>query len=129
MKLKLTSCVILVLLALWAVPSAAPAADGPYFGGYGLFGWGCYPFYGGAVSVPGPLPYYALYPPVYYSRPVPRTYGFSPFAYPLGSPTPEEPERAVAREVVRPVRIVNPYVAQSSASELPKPPVPKAKAE
>src|ERR1700742_1986740 len=34
-------------------------------------------------------PFYAMYPPVYYSRPVARTYGFSPFAYPPGVPTPQ----------------------------------------
>jgi hypothetical protein len=34
-------------------------------------------------------PFYALYPPVYYSQPIARTYGFSPFAYPPGYPTPQ----------------------------------------
>jgi hypothetical protein len=34
-------------------------------------------------------PFYALYPPVYYSRPVARAYGFSPFAYPPGYSTPQ----------------------------------------
>src|SRR5436190_2059368 len=50
------------------------------------------------------LPYFALHPPVYYSQPVPRTYGYSPFAYPPGVMTPEldgEPQ---------PVTINNPYV-------------------
>jgi hypothetical protein len=50
------------------------------------------------------LPYFALHPPVYYSEPVPRTYGYSPFAYPPGVMTPElngEPQ---------PVTINNPYV-------------------
>ena len=50
------------------------------------------------------LPYFALHPPVYYSYPVPRTYGYSPFAYPPGVMTPEltaPPE---------PVTIINPYV-------------------
>ncbi len=35
------------------------------------------------------VPYFALHPPVYYSYPVPRTYGYSPFAYPPGVMTPE----------------------------------------
>jgi hypothetical protein len=50
------------------------------------------------------LPYFALHPAVYYSEPVPRTYGYSPFAYPPGVMTPElngEPQ---------PVTINNPYV-------------------
>lgn len=34
-------------------------------------------------------PFYAMYPPVYYSRPLSRTYGFSPFAYPPGYSTPQ----------------------------------------
>ena len=34
-------------------------------------------------------PFYAMYPPVYYSRPMARAYGFSPFAYPPGVPTPQ----------------------------------------
>lgn len=50
------------------------------------------------------LPYYALHPPVYYSQPVPRTYGYSPFAYPPGVMTPEIVEES------KPVTIVNPYV-------------------
>ena len=33
--------------------------------------------------------FYSMYPPVYYSRPVSRAYGFSPFAYPPGMPTPQ----------------------------------------
>src|SRR4051812_3723380 len=50
------------------------------------------------------LPYFALHPPVYYSEPVPRTYGYSPFAYPPGVMTPEI---ACAPQ---PVTINNPYV-------------------
>ena len=58
------------------------------------------------------LPYFALHPPVYYSYPVPRTYGYSPFAYPPGVMTPElvgPPE---------PVTIINPHVpnAEQKAS-------------
>src|SRR3954454_5104730 len=50
------------------------------------------------------LPYFALHPPVYYSCPVPRTYGYSPFAYPPGTMTPD-----VIGES-QPVTINNPYV-------------------
>jgi hypothetical protein len=51
------------------------------------------------------LPYFALHPPVYYSQPVPRTYGWSPFAYPPGTMTPEV-------EVVQPQVMRNPHVEQ-----------------
>ncbi len=57
------------------------------------------------------LPYYALYPPVYYSGIVPRTYGYSPFAYPGYVPTPD-----LASEV-GPLEIVNPYVTPSNKLE------------
>src|SRR5262245_27891802 len=35
------------------------------------------------------VPFYALHPPVYYSYPVPRTYGYSPFAYGPWTMTPD----------------------------------------
>lgn len=53
------------------------------------------------------LPYFALHPPVYYSYPVPRTYGYSPFAYPPYVMTPE-----IAFEA-QPVTIINPHVPKS----------------
>ena len=53
------------------------------------------------------IPYYALFPPVYYSYPVARPYGYSPFAYPPGTVTPEAPQKAVA-----PVEYINPLVPQ-----------------
>lgn len=77
------------------------------------------------------LPFYALHPPVYYSLPVPRTYGYSPFAYPPGVRTPEvltiEPEviqnpmvptkpaaqQRPARTASAPLRLTNPYVVRS----------------
>ena len=48
------------------------------------------------------VPYYAAFPPVYYSHPVARTYGYSPFAYPPGVMTPEI-------ETAVPLSIVNPH--------------------
>ena len=39
--------------------------------------------YGNRVFTPKP-PYFALHPPVYYDRVVPRAYGMSPFAAPAG---------------------------------------------
>ncbi len=54
------------------------------------------------------VPYYSAFPPVYYSAPVPRSYGYSPFAYPPGTMTPEIVETVSAQE------IVNPYVVPTS---------------
>lgn len=51
------------------------------------------------------LPHFALFPPVYYSFPVPRPYGYSPFAYPPGYLTPQS---APASQC--PVTILNPFV-------------------
>jgi hypothetical protein len=59
------------------------------------------------------LPYFALHPPVYYSEPVPRTYGYSPFAYPPGVMTPEI---ACAPQ---PVTINNPYVPSTAPTAVP----------
>jgi hypothetical protein len=55
------------------------------------------------------LPYFALHPPVYYSTPVPRTYGYSPFAYPPDVMTPDIVEES------KPVTINNPYVPAAPA--------------
>ena len=57
------------------------------------------------------VPYYAAFPPVYYSVPVPRTYGYSPFAYPPGTMTPEVDLSCAAQE------IMNPYVAPVSTEK------------
>jgi hypothetical protein len=64
------------------------------------------------------VPYFAAFPPVYYSYPVPRTYGYSPFAYPPGVMTPD---------VVMPVapqEIINPHVPSTPngpSGQLPLP--------
>ncbi len=60
------------------------------------------------------VPYFSMHPPVYYSRPVPRTYGYSPFAYPPGTMTPD-----VAW--MRPEVLMNPFVpGANNAAEKPK---------
>jgi len=81
-------------------------AFGAYGGGYGAFDVGR--LYGVLAQN---VPYYAAFPPVYYSAPVPRTYGYSPFAYPPGVRTPDLPAEVVAQE------IINPYVPVSTESE------------
>ncbi|NOZ38675.1 MAG: hypothetical protein GXP24_00435, partial [Planctomycetes bacterium] len=58
------------------------------------------------------VPYYAAFPPVYYSAPVPRTYGYSPFAYPPGTRTPDLPVPTMAAK-----EILNPYVKSSTEAK------------
>lgn len=104
----------LAALAILTSLSATPAsAQGPYCGG-GWGGWGVnFPFglYGARINE---IPYFSLFPPVYYSMPVPRTYGWSPFAYPPGTMTPEV-------VVDNPQEITNPYVPQTKESKPAKP--------
>lgn len=93
--------IVLCLVSGSARLGAAQNCGGFWPYGYG-YGYGGYNLYGGEH-----IPYFALYPPVYYSFPVPRTYGWSPFAYPPGTMTPE----VVEEEVVHPSKVmVNPYV-------------------
>ncbi len=83
---------ILVLTALAiALLAASPTQAGDY--GCGSYLWSSpyptslAPLHGvGAIPLP---PYFALHPPVYYEMPVPRTYGYSPWAYPPYVMTPE----------------------------------------
>lgn len=58
--------------------------------------------------IPTP-PYFAIHPPVYYSYPVPRTYGYTPWAYPsyVMTPTIQAP--------AQPAMFENPHVKQESA--------------
>lgn len=51
-------------------------------GGFGCGGWGCEGLYGCTIGGNDErIPFYALYPPVYYSHIVARSYGWTPFAY------------------------------------------------
>ena len=100
---------LIITLAWCATPASAQGG-----GGWGWDGWGInYPFglYGSRVDE---VPYFSMFPPVYYSMPVPRTYGWSPFAYPPGTMTPEV-------VVDNPQEITNPYVPQSKDSKPAKP--------
>lgn len=80
------------------------------FGGgdYGYGGWDVAELY---RELYRNLPYFALHPPVYYSEPVPRTYGYSPFAYPPGTMTPEIVSEA------QPVTINNPYAPMTTPAK------------
>ncbi|HEY2838425.1 MAG TPA: hypothetical protein VGJ26_04725 [Pirellulales bacterium] len=77
------SCFFAAVALLFGIVSTANAQFGyGGFSGYG-FGFG----YGGVYSLEPP-PYFATFPPVYYSTVTPRPYGFSPYAYPPGVMTP-----------------------------------------
>ena len=112
MKLVRRICLFAFAITLLSFVMDSPAkAQGPWQ----WRGFAQYPFPGftgfaspyslGQIPVP---PYFSLHPPVYYSVPVPRTYGYSPFAYPGSVRTPE-----VAIE--QPEMIENPHVEQSDA--------------
>ncbi len=102
MKSQLMILLVIVAAAFAAAPTAqAQGYDGCNGGGWG---WG---YDMGALynSLDYNVPYFAAHPPVYYSYPVPRTYGYSPFAYPPYVMTPE-----VVMGGEAPLDIVNPYV-------------------
>jgi hypothetical protein len=83
----------------------APPASAQCAGLEGLgFGYGGYLGVGDLYRVLSQnVPHFAAFPPVYYSAPVPRTYGYSPFAYLPHVRTPE------IVQPVMPVTIENPY--------------------
>jgi hypothetical protein len=88
--------------------SLAPESRAAHPSALGYPGFGLYssPYSLGQVPVP---PYFALHPPVYYSYPVPRSYGYSPFAYPGTTETPTITVPAAAM-------IVNPHVSPVKGS-------------
>src|SRR5215212_7296134 len=108
---KLT--LLVALLAFAALPNAA-SAYWPYagYGGYGGYGYG-WGFNQATNYVPAP-PYYAIYPPVYYSSQITaRHYGASPFAWGPGMQPityTAEPSLPAAPE---PEVIENPFVSSN----------------
>ena len=108
--LSLVAVLAIVLLMFGLHTSAQAQCAGSYGAqGFAYPGWlGYYgsPYSLGQIPVP---PYFALHPPVYYSHPVARSYGYSPYAYPGTVSTPE---------VVMPEMITNPYVAPGAEEEV-----------
>ena len=116
---------VMFLAAICATTAGADAQD--YLWGYHGAYWGY-----ASIYATESVPYFALHPPVYYSLPVARTYGYSPFPYPSGVLTPgSEPPRSQAVRYVyapaeeenaareagpTPLRIENPYVEQPGKS-------------
>ena len=137
-----TARIVLLTAGLMLAASGLARADWPYTHpanlgptAYGVSGT----MYGlGLVPVP---PYFALHPPVYYSCPVPRSYGYSPYAYPGCVETPqvdfhsfpngeeaapadseELPPATPASNVVRRGEwIVNPFLADPKAGMIANP--------
>jgi hypothetical protein len=93
---------MILLVTIAALFAAAPTASAQ--GRDGGWGWG-YDLGYLYNSLDYNVPYFAAHPPVYYSYPVPRTYGYSPFAYPPYVMTPD-----VVKGEAHPVQILNPYV-------------------
>ncbi|HEY4235352.1 MAG TPA: hypothetical protein VGM76_18110 [Lacipirellulaceae bacterium] len=101
MKTQLLALGALVLALMISSTASAQYCGGGYGGGCGYdYGY----LYN---SLDYNVPYFAAHPPVYYSYPVPRTYGYSPFAYPPYVMTPD-----VAQDSA-PIEITNPYVPSS----------------
>ena len=97
--MKQSAMILLAVAAVCVISASAPACDGIYGNSYG---------YGYLYrNLDQKIPYFAAYPPVYYSQPVARSYGYSPFAYPPGTRTPE-----IVSEPIEPETIINPYVEQ-----------------
>ena len=101
-----------MILAVAVLASVSLLAASAQAGDYGRYcGYGRYPadltslYSGGQIKAP---PHFSIHPPVYYSRPVARTYGFSPWAYPPETITPGAPRK------IGPV-MVNPYVSQEAS--------------
>ena len=111
MKLARTLVRVACLSAvLCCVSSTAQAQTFGHYGSLGFahpgfFGYFNSPYASGRIPTP---PYFAIHPPVYYSHPVPRTYGYSPYAYPG---TVRTPEVSIAPAEV----IINPHAEQPEA--------------
>ena len=109
MKTRLVlSLIVAAAYCFYTAPEANAQAGCGYgygYGGCGIFDMGR--LYGVLADN---VPYYAAFPPVYYSAPVPRTYGYSPFAYPPGYATPD----LVAES--SPLEIINPHFKTSTES-------------
>lgn len=124
-----------VLLMLVACLFLAWAANDAQAGNYYGWGWGPYRYYSSPYYPSDRrIPYFAEHPPVYYSVPVARPYGLSPFAYPptyepaaavepLMVPNPHieaEPSSAdskerITRRAPKPLVVENPYVSGDSS--------------
>jgi len=105
--------IFLPAIAILLLGAATAQAQYPYYAGtgYGCCGAGGFRSSPGFVPLP---PYFAMHPPVYYSYPAARPYGYSPFPYP-GT------EKAPAAEAATTAEIINPFVESTDmAAEAPR---------
>jgi hypothetical protein len=100
-----------ISLAVTLVFAVTVAAEARAYWPLGSFGYGSY-YAPGMYAADTRVPYFALHPPVYYSYPVPRPYGYSPWAYPGWVPTPHV-------EALEPQTLVNPYYLDAPGSGAP----------
>ena len=108
LTLRRTLLLAVALMIPLATSQDASAQCG--LNGCGGYGYGCAFDIGRLYRVLADnVPHYAAFPPVYYSLPVARSYGYSPFAYPPGYPTPEV-------SVAQPQTIENPYMNDQPAN-------------
>ncbi len=103
---------VLLGAILLGPPSGNALAHGPVGSGY-LAPWWSAP----RVYTQEYIPYFAKHPPVYYSRPITRPYGYVPYAY--------WPEKCVPQVVVaQPVVVRNHYVAGDAVDRWTEEPSP-----
>lgn len=106
----------LLQLALVGVLACATTSTANAYWPYGGYlGWSNFTPYAASEAAP----YYAYRPPVYYSTPVARSYGYSPYAYPGFTRTPNPMVVKARRSAPRlaPKMIVNPYYKGEAAAE------------
>jgi hypothetical protein len=116
MGVCLFAALVLAIVAGYSSQAAAQdccGGSGYWGGGYSGW-WGGYPYFANPYYPSDRrIPYFAEFPPVYYSVPVPRTYGYSPFAYPPGVRTPEVE--------IEPVMVPNPHVTPAEPASAEEP--------
>jgi len=111
MSNKLAIWVVLAVLAVSLATSSSAMAYWPAWpyscntDAAWAYGWS-----GASWCSRDQVPYFALHPPVYYSQPVRRPYGLSPFAWP---PVVRFSER---RSPPAPLLVRNPYASADNSS-------------
>ena len=95
-KCGMASLTLLAAVIGLSLDNVAEACGGCYGGGFNGWGVNCY------EPIDRQPPYFAVHPPVHYSSMVPRTYGYSPYAYPGIVRTP-------SRAASRPMIVKNPH--------------------
>ena len=139
-----TACLAAVAALLLTVPSTASAYWGYGFGGYP---WGYGPAYTQSTGYVPPPPYFAVYPPVYYSSHITaRHYGASPYAWlpgmsPItylprrvpvmitnpraaGAKPVDEPQKVATTREIKPLMVLNPFVQGTAPAAVSKTPQP-----